>query len=1503
MTRKNDGKKGQTRIGQPIKVVNDQKIAKTNLTKLEKQARREAAQSIRMASCAGIFSGSAAGYGGVGGSGYGNILSADSNFYSPQLSTDFLELPQSEREKRELFRFWYTCWVPGAPVVTWDGTTVPIEDVRVGDKIPNGFGNITEVVETFKHDIKDNIISMRVRGIQSEIQATGNHPFYTLRAEKVDCKYPSSTWACRRGKNSLCQRTKCEGQNFGTPEYVYAKDLKIGDYIVSPWLGDTKDCGLSRAELRLLGYYASEGSLSYRSAGVIRGVEFSLSIDESQTIAIEISSLYEEAFKKKARIYTDPSRNTTRVICDGVGFARFCEKYVGRGSHEKRLHEDIIHANPEQMLEFLGTYWNGDGCFTDNSYTADTMSEDLASQVFHMLRRLQIPAYNAKYYRPERVTGGRIFPAGTVHYVSFPGRYFDVFSKYANWVDGKYSVDSTRVYIIHTKEGFLHRIESLNVIQYEGSVFNFEVKGEGDQKSYIAHSLATHNTHPIVGAAIDFHTDVPMSKIHLSLPKGADNKRNKQILHFYEQMCKKVRLFQVLYDATHEYWLHGNAFLFCEDHDMTHEIPEDIIADVKQEEVGEIDYAGRPIKKTEITKNDKPIEEAFKNIKKYVQEHYKGWQRIQILPPEQIKLEVFQYTNRTTMQLIPSEKDRLVVLRSQQQSDPEADRIAEDIPEQIKENLLNGQPIPLNTSPYDDFLCSSFCHHLAHKKSAYDDRGISILERCHLPGTEIIAKRDGLICQIPIEELDPEIDEVLGGSGKWRKFDWGTRPVNEEVCSVNVYKTGHLINMTQDHIVPVLRGNEILEVPAKNIFSGDYVQMVSVPLMETYKLVDLKNFIQNLGDQEYIARKTGAAVSMSVEVIDETESDIVVKYSKKETDPRKVGYYAKLQNVYDWILSLPVECQITRQEFCDKFKFHPTDFKKIRTNLADRGAIITSKREGSETIFIFTPIPDQIVVNEDRNITRICKKELVLDGNSGYLIGYFLGDGWVKINGNTADYGQFGICYNSKSARSCASAKHLELILDKLGIKWSETEHTVPSSMRNIYGYDDIFTRWSALNFGHTKEDKHLPSWIWNAPKEFLFGILRGIYDSDGAVSVKKTGVVTVQLAMSTKQLVDQLQILMLSLGLPVSRHFHKSRNTKMPNGSITMECRPLYQLALSDRPSVRQIFESGFMAKAIDVELEFNSGWGVKHLVHDGKLFFKVRKNTLIPYGGPVYSLNVEEDHKFYSCSVLLNNCLRTLIYQDKLRQAQTSIASRAMTPKRVVWADKMSEMDVEDLRNQVDQALIDPDFTIVTNFEVHWDEIGARDRLLDLATEYEITNKLLYIGLRITESMLTGESTYSGERIHLDVMNTMYLLYRETVATLVEDNLFAPVAEKKGFFEIDEFDNKVLLYPKLKFTRLALRDNSELQDFMFNLYQKGSLPISYIYELINVDPHDASAELRRDLFTPRDSTYNELVRALLTAVGDKLGSDSNIAKKIADDLGLELKEEGDRFGSESGK
>lgn len=258
-----------------------------------------------------------------------------------------------------------------------------------------------------------------------------------------------------------------------------------------------------------------------------------------------------------------------------------------------------------------------------------------------------------------------------------------------------------------------------------------------------------------------------------------------------------------------------------------------------------------------------------------------------------------------------------------------------------------------------------------------------------------------------------------------------------------------------------------------------------------------------------------------------------------------------------------------------------------------------------------------------------------------------------------------------------------------------------------------------------------------------------------------------------------------------------------------------------------------------------------------------------------------------------ILDRCLRTLYYREKLRQAQTLIASRAMTPKRLVWGENLGEVDVEDLREQVDLSLVDPDYSIVTNYEVHWEEIGSKDRLLDLSGEYEVTDKMLFAGLGVTESLLNGESTFGGDRVKLEVLNTRYLLFREMLQEYVEDTLLRPVARRKGFVEKDEWGDEVVLFPRLSFTRLALRDSQDTYDALFNLYQKGSISIDLILEMFNIDPAATKEKIENDMFTVNDATFNEVVRGVYGEVGRMLAEKTNVAAKVAKYLKLDMKEE----------
>tara|TARA_Y100000310_G_scaffold194428_2_gene194439 strand:+ start:27843 stop:29702 length:1860 start_codon:yes stop_codon:yes gene_type:complete len=264
-----------------------------------------------------------------------------------------------------------------------------------------------------------------------------------------------------------------------------------------------------------------------------------------------------------------------------------------------------------------------------------------------------------------------------------------------------------------------------------------------------------------------------------------------------------------------------------------------------------------------------------------------------------------------------------------------------------------------------------------------------------------------------------------------------------------------------------------------------------------------------------------------------------------------------------------------------------------------------------------------------------------------------------------------------------------------------------------------------------------------------------------------------------------------------------------------------------------------------------------------------------------------------------ILQRCLRVLVYRDKLRQAQTSIASRHMTPIRVVWAEDMNAEQTEELREQVDLALQDPDFSIIANFQVNWEEMGGGqgNRLLELTSEYDLTDRQLYAGLGVTESLLSGESSYSGDRIHLEVINVRYLLLREVLQDFVDNHLLEPMCRRMGFVETDEDGHEVVITPRLSFTRLALRDNQETFDALFNLYTKGSLDIDTILDLLNIDPDTVTEKLERDFGTFNDATFNELLRSLYSRAGDQIVENSDFVEKMAEQVGANYnkpKEEG---------
>jgi hypothetical protein len=267
-----------------------------------------------------------------------------------------------------------------------------------------------------------------------------------------------------------------------------------------------------------------------------------------------------------------------------------------------------------------------------------------------------------------------------------------------------------------------------------------------------------------------------------------------------------------------------------------------------------------------------------------------------------------------------------------------------------------------------------------------------------------------------------------------------------------------------------------------------------------------------------------------------------------------------------------------------------------------------------------------------------------------------------------------------------------------------------------------------------------------------------------------------------------------------------------------------------------------------------------------------------------------------------ILQRCMRTILYRDKLRQVQTTLASRNMTPKTLISAPNVPQSELLQLRAHVDEAKSDPDYTVIVNYDCTWNEIGSEGRLLALDSEWSHTNADLACGLGFTPDILTGEGMYANSRIQLEILNTTYLQFRDIISGIIEDLIFRPIAMKKGFYEIDKYGRPRWIYPKITFARMALRDSSDLYEMLYNLYVKGSIPIDIILEFLSIDPESCKQRLEEDLFTVNDSKFNEFLTSFYNSLAgnENLINKTDVIDKMMKSMGLKEKDSEDEKGLE---
>jgi len=279
--------------------------------------------------------------------------------------------------------------------------------------------------------------------------------------------------------------------------------------------------------------------------------------------------------------------------------------------------------------------------------------------------------------------------------------------------------------------------------------------------------------------------------------------------------------------------------------------------------------------------------------------------------------------------------------------------------------------------------------------------------------------------------------------------------------------------------------------------------------------------------------------------------------------------------------------------------------------------------------------------------------------------------------------------------------------------------------------------------------------------------------------------------------------------------------------------------------------------------------------------------------------------DYEILGTSLIERN-FKALVYKDRLRRSQDAIAVRHLTPKHLIYTPqevKANSVDVEMLREQVENALFDPDYAIVTNFQVNWELVGTNQGLMQVSSEWEWINEELMVGLMLNKSFVMGEGAFANGQTVLEVLEQRYAIYRSLIEDWIETHVFKPIAilndfteKKRGFIRkkdgtVEESEVEVLLYPSIKWNRLNLTDDNSHKQMLSQMVERGFLDVETWLDYFGLDSDIIMEKMKKFENTPLDPNYQELQRSIQSEVGRVLGP--AIAKVRAEELGLDIASE----------
>ena len=353
--------------------------------------------------------------------------------------------------------------------------------------------------------------------------------------------------------------------------------------------------------------------------------------------------------------------------------------------------------------------------------------------------------------------------------------------------------------------------------------------------------------------------------------------------------------------------------------------------------------------------------------------------------------------------------------------------------------------------------------------------------------------------------------------------------------------------------------------------------------------------------------------------------------------------------------------------------------------------------------YVSLPIPqkeEDFIINYSLKQNQYSSKdyeEVVDDEREWYLMGYFLGDGWLNKKGETL------LSINDNQ---------FELINGKIGGVVPLAKLT--NSGDNVKKYCFKQHKWSLIfsEFGSGAKHKKIPEFILNGKKELILKFIEGYEDADGCKTKDGYSITTI-----SDNIALNMQILYAKVGLKCSLYY-QNRPTK-----TIIEGREVNQ------------------NNTYSIQTTKNKNNSDKFIFDGDKLWLKVYdKEIMDMFDGTVYNLSVANNHTYTVNNIINHNCHWAFeLYTEEL----------SFEERHMIWHDEGKKANVSPYMESQLSDMLDRENVPKRRLSLKWHQ---RSVDLPLGLPFNIASYALLLEILAKEvNMVPGTLVGDLTNVHI--------------------------------------------------------------------------------------------------------------------------------------------------------